>query len=195
LSKGRKFRPKWQVEIDAYLFQYVDDPKTIRLQAQRIRELELTGTKTTPAYSVRGGAGGETITKEERYVQDMEEAREQIKISRERRRLVESLLKDHFNTEERRFIELFWLTVKPLDRGLIQIRNQAVIREVGWLRDPDRRDRPSDTFYDWRRRIYTKWWQLLWPDKPKEETRGDYIEDEAVKRESAYLNAEQLRGL
>ena len=34
-KRGPKKRPKWQIDIDCLLFQYVDDPQTIRLQETR----------------------------------------------------------------------------------------------------------------------------------------------------------------
>ena len=180
MGRGRKYRPKWQIQIDAALFRYVDDPTTIRIQEGRLRELRLTGTRTTAAYSLAGGGGGESVTKEERYVLEMEQAEEQIRISQERMRLVSKLYCEHFSAEEQEFIRLFWLDVKPVDRGLIWLRNQAVIGEVGWLRDPEDRRRPSDSFWIWRKRIYNKWWNLLFPDIPKDETGTDYIEHGAL---------------
>ena len=90
-----------------------------------------------------------------------------------------SPLQEHFNQEEREFIRLFWLDVPVLDRGLTWIRTQAVIQEIGWLRDPDDRRRPAPNFWAWRLRIYNKWWRLLYPDREKEETPGDYAEQVA----------------
>ena len=37
-KRGPKKRPKWQIDIDCLLFQYVDDPQTIRLQETRDRK-------------------------------------------------------------------------------------------------------------------------------------------------------------
>jgi hypothetical protein len=191
---GRKLRPKWQIIVDAFLFRYVDDPGTIRAQQNRIKELELTGVKTTPAYSLAGGiSGGESVTKEERYVQDLEHAREQIEVCRERRVLVAKMLQEHFNEEEQTFIRLFWLDVKPIERGFIWERNRRVIQEIRWFMDPDKRDRPSDAYYDWRTRIYNKWWTLLWPDRGKDDTKVDHIEQGAMDNQSAYLNAKKLK--
>lgn len=181
MGRGRKLRPKWQIVIDAYLFRFASDPTTIRLQEGRLRELRLTGCRTTPVYSLAGGTGGgESVTKEERYVQEIEQAEEQIRISQDRMILVNKLLCDYFSAEEQEFIRLFWLDVKPVDRGLVWIRTRAVIAEVGWLRDPEDRRRPSDSFWLWKKRIYNKWWGLLFPDMPKEETGTDYIEHKSL---------------
>lgn len=177
MGRGRKHRPKWQIQVDAYLFHYVDDPKTIKAQKLRIRELELSGTRTTAAYELReGSGGGQSITKEERYVIELEQCREQVKISEERRAMVDNLLAEHFSPEEQTFIQLFWFDIKPTDRGLIWTRNKIVIDTIGWLRDPEDYRRPSENYWKWRLRIYNKWWDLLYPDMPKEETKADYIE-------------------
>jgi hypothetical protein len=167
----------WQLEVDYYLFKYVDDPMTIKAQRSLIKELESTGIRVTPTYILREGTtGGEAITKEERYVQQLERAREQIEISQERRSLVDSLLQSHFTDEERQFIDLFWLTVKPLDRPLVGIRNKAVTREIGWLRNPDNKDRADRSYWDYRSRIYNKWWLLLYPDLEKDTRKMEYAE-------------------
>lgn len=167
----------WQLEVDCYLFKYVDDPMTIKAQRSLIKELESTGIRITPTYILREGTtGGETITKEERYVLQLERAREQIEISQERRSLVDSLLQSHFTDEERQFIDLFWLTVKPLDRPLVGIRNRAVTREIGWLRNPDNKDRADRSYWDYRSRIYNRWWSLLFPDLDKDARKMEYAE-------------------
>jgi hypothetical protein len=170
-----KRRPKWQIEIDAYLFHYVDDPDTIRAQQQMIREMRLTGTRTTTQHYPRevSTPQGRT-TKEESYILRMEDAQEQIALCKERRALVDKWLRTHFSPEEREFIRLFWLEVPAQDRGLIRVRNQYVIREIGWLRDPDDRRRPNSNYWEWRKRIYRKWWDLLWPDRAKGEETTEY---------------------
>lgn len=193
MGRGRKLRPKWQVMIDAAIFRYCDDPQTIRFQETRLHEIQLAGCRTTPAYSLAGGiSGGESVTKEERYVQEIEQAEEQIRISQERMTLVNKLLCDHFSAEEQEFIRLFWLDVKPVDRGLVWLRNKAVIQEIRWFIDPDKRDRPSRDYHRWRLRIYTKWWNLLFPDMPKDDGPTDYIEHGAREKESQYRNHEEL---
>ena len=180
-KRGPKKRPEWQIDIDYLLFQYVDDPQTIRLQETRIREMKLTGTSTVASYYPREISTPQgRMTKEERYVLDLEQCEEQIAICKDRQALVDKLLQEHFNQEEREFIRLFWLDVPVLDRGLTWIRTQAVIQEIGWLRDPDDRRRPAPNFWAWRLRIYTKWWRLLYPDRVKEETPGDYAEQVAL---------------
>ena len=180
-KRGPKKRPKWQIDIDCLLFQYVDDPQTIRLQETRIREMKLTGTRTVASYYPREISTTQgRMTKEERYVLALEQCEEQIAICKDRQSLVDKLLREHFNQEEREFIRLFWLDVPVLDRGLTWIRTQAVIQEIGWLRDPDDRRRPAPNFWAWRLRIYNKWWRLLYPDREKEETPGDYAEQVAL---------------
>lgn len=191
---GRKRRPVWQIKIDAFIFHYVDDPATIRAQKLRIRELELTGTKTTGSYELmEGSRGGESTTKEERYVLEMENAREQIEISQERIELVEGLLKSHFTPEERQFIWLYWLGIEAGHRGSTYIRTRAVIDVIGWLRDPDDKRRPSREFRRWRQRIYNKWWEILFPDLPKPQWNEEYVAHIEIERESCYLNAEELK--
>jgi len=199
MGRGRKLRPKWQIQVDALIFRYCDDPTTIRLQEGRLRELRLTGTSITANYNaitddelealqergycktlVEGSRGGPTVFKADRYVQEIEQAEEQIRISQERMTLVNKLLCGHFSAEEQEFIRLFWLDVKPVDRGLVWLRNKAVIQEIRWFIDPDKRDRPSRDYHRWRLRIYTKWWNLLFPDMPKEETGTDYIEHKSL---------------
>lgn len=167
----------WQLEVDCFLFKYVDDPMTIKSQASLIKEMESTGIRVTPTYILREGAtGGESITKEERYVQQIERAQAQIGISRERRSLVDGLLQSHFTDEERQFIDLFWLDVKPMDRGLVGIRNRAVTREIGWLRNPTNKNRADRSFWTYRSRIYNKWWLLLYPDLEKDTRKMEYAE-------------------
>jgi len=39
---------------------------------------------------------------------------------------------------------------------------------VKWFLDPDKRDRPSDSFWIWRKRIYARWNQLLFGEELKE---------------------------
>ena len=67
-KSGRKHRPKWQVIVDATIFRYQDDPRTIQIAQNRIKELTLSGIKTTAQYALREGTGGgEATFKEERY--------------------------------------------------------------------------------------------------------------------------------
>ncbi len=191
---GRKLRPVWQIKIDAYIFHYADDPRTIRAQELRIKELELAGTKTIASYDPRyGTGGGGGTTKEERHLLELEHAREQIALCRERIELIDGILQDYFNGEERQFIRLFWLDIAPGDRGLIQVRNHAVIKKIGWLRDPDDRRQPGREFRRWRLRIYNKWWNILFPDMPKENWETGYIEHIEEERGSKFLNDQELR--
>lgn len=174
-KSGRKRRPLWQVKVDATLFRFVDDPRTIRIQQNRLREIQLTGLRMTASYK-EGTTGGESITKQERYILDEEACREQIAISQERIKLIDKVLRECFSDEERTFIKLFWLDVPIPDRGAVGTRNRMVIHEVGWLADPDDRRRPGDSFWYWRLNIYDKWWHILFPDMPKGEQTGEYIE-------------------
>ena len=183
-KSGRKHRPAWQTKIDAYLYRFVDDPRTIQLAQNRIKELTLTGIKTTAQYVLReGSGGGEATFKEDRYIQELEQAQEQIKISQERIRLIDRIMQEHFSEEERTFIRLFWLDVPIPDRGAIWTRTLTVIHMIGWLRNPDDSRRPGDAFYIWKRRIYQKWWDLLFPDIVQDESHVEYVEFKAMEKE------------
>ena len=99
-KSGRKHRPAWQTRVDAAIFRFVDDPRTIQIAQNRIKELTLTGIKTTAQYTLREGTGGNDSTaKEERYVIELEQLHEQIAISKERVRLVEKIMQEHFSEE------------------------------------------------------------------------------------------------
>lgn len=176
-KSGRKHRPAWQTRVDATIFRFVDDPRTIQIAQNRIKELTLTGIKTTAQYTLREGTGGNDSTaKEERYVIELEQLHEQIAISKERVRLVEKIMQEHFSEEERTFIRLFWLDVPIPDRGAIWTRTLTVIHMIGWLRNPDDSRRPGDAFWIWKKRIYQKWWELLFPDLPQDESHVEYVE-------------------
>ena len=183
-KSGRKHRPKWQVMVDATIFRYIDDPRTIQIAQNRIKELTLSGIKTTAQYALREGTGGgEATFKEDRYILELERLHEQIAISKERIRLIDRILQEHFSDEERTFIRLFWLDVPIPDRGAIWTRTLTVIHIIGWLRNPDDRSRPGREFYRWKDRIYSKWWELLYPDLARDESHADYIEVRALERE------------
>ena len=180
-KSGRKHRPAWQVKIDAAIYRYCDDPQTIRIAQNRIKELQLTGIKTTAQYVLReGSGGGEATFKEDRYILELEQLHEQIAISKERIRLIDKILAEHFDAEERTFIKLFWLDVPVPDRGAVWTRNLMVIHIIGWLRDPDKKTIPGREYWRWRARIYQKWWELLYPDLPQDEGHADYVEFKAM---------------
>ena len=173
---SRKHRPKWHIIVDSVIFRYVDDPRTIRLQQNRIREIELSGAKITADYRLRESAGGEAIPKQERYVLELEQAREQITICKERMRLMNRVLHSCFDDEERKFIDLFWLSVPIPDRGAVWTRNLMVVHEIPWLRDPDKKTIPGQGYYRLRGKIYSTFWEVLFPDREKEQGEADYIE-------------------
>jgi len=181
---GRKHRPKWHVMVDSVIYRFVDDPQTIRVCENRIREIELTGTKETMQYKILEGSRGNNNTAgQERYVLELEQAQEQLQISSDRIKLIDRMLQQYFSEEERTFINLFWLSVPVPDRGAVWTRTLTVIHQIGWLRDPDDKRRPGDAFYTWKKRIYQKWWDLLYPDMPQEMGESDYIEYKALSAE------------
>lgn len=183
MGKERRYRPQWQVRVDAYLFRYADDPVTIRIQQNLIQEIELSGTRTIALYRPQiSTTSRTTMAQQEKYIITIEDAEKQIAICRQRQKIIDSAMSRHFSTEERLFIRLYWLKVPPEERGLVRVRNHAVIsdKRFNWLRNPDDIRRPSREYWRYRYRLYDRWWNLLFPDKPKEETETDYIEEAAL---------------
>lgn len=182
----RKIRPKWQNMVDAALFRYVDAPDTIRLNEIRIQEIQEDGTRITPVYktiteeklealremgykgTLDGSSGGEVTFQPDRYVQELAKCEETIRLCQEKILLINKMLCEHFNAEEQEFIRLFWLDVPPTLRGSIWARNKMVTDKVRWFLNPYRPDRPSDSFWTWRKRIYARWNQLLFGEEHME---------------------------
>ena len=181
MGKERRYRPQWQVRVDAYLFRYADDPTTIRIQQNLIQEIELSGTRTIALYRPQISTTGRN-TQQEKYIITIEDAKEQITLCKQRQSIISSAMSRYFSAEERLFIRLYWFRVPPEERGLVRVRNHAVIsdKRFNWLRNPDDIRRPSREYWRYRYRLYDRWWSLLFPDKPKEEAEVDYIEEAAL---------------
>jgi hypothetical protein len=155
--------------IDAFLFRYIDDPTTIKAQEIIIQELRQDGTRTTAVYELReGSSGGEVTYQADQYVQEITQAEDIIRVCQERMALINKLYCECFSKEEQEFIRLFWFDIPRIMRGLIWERNREVIKQIRWFMDPEKGDRPSQVYYDWRKRIYGKWWELLFGDAEKE---------------------------
>ena len=156
MRKGKKPETEWKKQVDHALWTYSCAKWSIDHQNQLIRELEQRGRGFTGGNRPEEGVKEAVRTApQEELLLSLEKAKRRRSHLQEIRRTTTALLDWLYpeGTEEREFVEAYWLSAGTLAVG---VRTEKAVEKLPFLAQ-DMQKRPlrgNRNFYLWRNRIY-----------------------------------------
>ena len=155
-KKTREAIPVWKKQVDHALWTYSCAPWSIAHQEQLIQELEQQGQRLAGKQELNPvEKGNRRNAPQEELLLRLEKAKYRCSHLQEIRRTTAALLDWLYpeGTEERDFVEAYWLSAGTLAVG---VRTEKTVEKLPFLAQ-DMKRRPlkgNRNFYLWRNRIY-----------------------------------------